>query len=163
MPFGYPKRVFNIFPLRDLPDLTVIDSVGKRNGCTFICRFPWRSEGIMTPFPRPLYKERWWKLILSYLNPSYSSQSSLLPSGCTLSDNTFTIVISHEQTIPFPETPCLSKARDGSVRARVAETQDLSPLPFSQNPKQGLVTSHFRCDWVRNIHHHHHPLSHEHI
>ena len=32
MPFGYPRRVFNIFPLRDLPDLTVIDGVGERNG-----------------------------------------------------------------------------------------------------------------------------------
>ena len=69
MPFSYPKRVFNIFPLRDLPDLTVIDGVGERNGRILICRFPWRSERIMYPFLRPLYKKRRQKLILSYLNP----------------------------------------------------------------------------------------------
>ena len=29
LPFGYPKRVFNSFPLRDLSDLMVIDDVGE--------------------------------------------------------------------------------------------------------------------------------------
>ena len=146
MPFSYPKRVFNIFPLRDLPDVTVIDGMGERNRRVLICRSPWRSERVVYPFLRPLYKERRQKMILSYQNPLGSSQSSLLPSGCTLSNNTFTIVISHEQTILFPETPCPSKAQDGSIRARMAETQDLSHLPFSQNLKQGLVTSYFRRD-----------------
>ena len=40
MPFGYPRRVFNIFPLRDLPDLTVIDGVGERNGVFLFVDFP---------------------------------------------------------------------------------------------------------------------------
>ena len=96
MPFGYPKHAFNIFLLRDLPDLTVTDSVGKRNGCTFICRFPWGSERVTYPCLRPLYKERRQKVIISHSNPSGFSQSSLLPSGYTLSNNTSTIVVSHE-------------------------------------------------------------------
>ena len=94
MPFGYLKHVFNIFPLRDLPDLTVIDGVGERNGRILVCRFPWRSERIKYPLLRPL--ERRQKLVFSYLNPSDSFQSSLLPSGHTLFDNTFTTVVSHE-------------------------------------------------------------------
>ena len=83
MPFSYPKRVFNIFPLRDLPDVTVIDGMGERNRRVLICRSPWRSERVVYPFLRPLYKERRQKVILSYQNPLGSSQSSLLPSGCT--------------------------------------------------------------------------------
>ena len=57
MPFGYPKRVFNIFPLRDIPDVTVIDGVGERNRRVLVCRFPWRSERIKYSPLRPLYKE----------------------------------------------------------------------------------------------------------
>ena len=146
MPIGYPGRVFNNFSSRDISGSTVTDGVGERNGHILVCRCPWRFEHIKYPPLRPLYKERRQELILSYLNPLDSSQSSLFPSGYTLSDNTFTIVISHEETIPFPKTPCPNKARNGSVRARMAETQDLSHLPFSQNPKQGLVASHFRRD-----------------
>ena len=43
MPFGYPKRAFNSFPLRDLSDLTVIDGVGKWNGYILVYRFSWKS------------------------------------------------------------------------------------------------------------------------
>ena len=69
MPFDYPKRVFNSFPLRDLPDLTVIDGVGKRNGRILVCRFPWRSEHIKYPPFSPSYKKKRRELFLSYLNP----------------------------------------------------------------------------------------------
>lgn len=146
MPFGYPKRVFNIFPSRDLSDLTVIDGVGERSEHILVGGFPWRFERIKYPPLRPSYKEKRQELVLSYLNPLDSSQSSLFPSGYTSSDNTFTIAISNEEAIPLPKTPCYNKARNGPVRARMAETQDLSHLPFSQNPKQGLVTFHFRRD-----------------
>ena len=39
MPFGYPKRVFNNFPLRDLSDLMVIDGAGNRNGHILVADF----------------------------------------------------------------------------------------------------------------------------
>ena len=69
MPFGYLKRVFNIFPLRDLPDLTVIDGVGERNGCILVSRFPWGSEHIKYSPLRPLYKEEKQELFLPQMNP----------------------------------------------------------------------------------------------
>ena len=69
MPFGYPKRVFNIFPLRDIPDVTVTDGVGERNGRILVCRFPWRSEHIKYAPLRPLYKEEKQELFLSQMNP----------------------------------------------------------------------------------------------
>ena len=69
MPFGYPKCVFNIFPLRDIPDVTVIDGVGERNGRILVCRFPWRSERIKYSPLRPLYKEERQELFLPQMNP----------------------------------------------------------------------------------------------
>ena len=69
MPFGYPKRVFNIFPLRDIPDVTVIDGVGERNGRILVRRFPWRSEHIKYSPLRPLYKEEKQELFLPQMNP----------------------------------------------------------------------------------------------
>ena len=69
MPFGYPKRVFNIFPLRDIPDVTVIDGVGERNGRILVGRFPWRSEHIKYSPLRPLYKEEEQELFLPQMNP----------------------------------------------------------------------------------------------
>ena len=163
MPFGYPKRVFNNFPLRDLSDLMVIDGAGKRNGHILVCRFPWRSEYIKYLPLSPPYKKKRRELFPSYMNPLDSSQSLLLPSGYTLNCDTFTIVISNEGTIPFPKTSCSNKTRNGSVRARMAETQDLSHFPFSQNPKQGLVTSNFRRDWAEDTHYQYQLFSHEHI
>lgn len=162
MPFGYLQRVFNIFPFTRPPRSNGYWWRGGTKRRILLCRFPWGSERVIYPFLRPLYKERRQKVIFSYLNPSDPSQSSLLQSGYSLSDNTSPIVISHEQTLPFPETPCPNKTWDGSVRARMAETQDLPPHSFSQNPKQGLVTPHFRRDWVENLPCHLHPLSHEH-
>ena len=73
-------------------------------------------------------------------------QSLLLPASYTLHCDTFEIGVSNERTIPLPETPYSYEVQNGSVRAGMAETQDLSYLPFSQNPKQGLVTSNFRRD-----------------
>ena len=72
MPFGYPKRVFNIFPFRDLPDLTVIDGVGERNGCLRVCRFSWESEHVKYSPLHPLYKEEEQELFLPQMNPSNS-------------------------------------------------------------------------------------------
>ena len=63
------RGAFNIFPLRDLPDLTVIDGVGERNGCILICRFPWGSERIKHSLLRPLYKEEEQELFLPHMNP----------------------------------------------------------------------------------------------
>ena len=57
MPFDYPKRVFNSFPLRELSNLMVIDDVGKWNGHILVCRFPWRSEHIKFLPLRPSYKK----------------------------------------------------------------------------------------------------------
>ena len=69
MPFGYPKRVFNSFLLRDLSDLMVIDGVGKRNGHILVRRFPWRSEHIKYLPLSLLYKKKRRELFLSYMNP----------------------------------------------------------------------------------------------
>ena len=68
VPFDYPKRIFNSFPLRDLPDLTVIDGVGKQNERTLVCRFPWRSKRIKYPSFSPSYKKKRRELFHSYLN-----------------------------------------------------------------------------------------------
>ena len=58
MPFGYPKRAFNSFPLRDHSNLMVIDGVGKWSGHFLVYRFSWRSEHIKyLPF-RPSYKKK---------------------------------------------------------------------------------------------------------
>ena len=78
MPFGYPKRVFNSFPLRDLSDLMVIDDVGKRNGHILVCRFPWRSEHIKFLPLRPSYKKKRQELFLSYMNPFNPPKSETL-------------------------------------------------------------------------------------
>ena len=89
------------------------------------------------------FSHTWTPLIPQNLKPLDSFQSLLLPSGYTLNCDTFTIVISNEGTIPLPKTPCFNKARNGLVRARMAEIQDLSHFPFSQNPKQGLARQLF--------------------
>ena len=39
LPFHYPKRAFNDFPLRDHSNSTVIDDVGKWNGYILVYRF----------------------------------------------------------------------------------------------------------------------------
>ena len=69
MPFGYPKRVFNSFPLRDLSDLMVTDGVGERNGHILVCKFPWRSKHIKYLPLRPSYKKKRRELFLPYMNP----------------------------------------------------------------------------------------------
>ena len=73
-------------------------------------------------------------------------QSLLLPTGYTLSCNSFKTGASNEGAIPFSEISCSYEAKDGSIGAGMAETQDTSHPPFSQNPKQGLVASKFRRD-----------------
>ena len=58
IPFGYPKRAFNNFPLRDHLNSMVIDGVGKWNGHILIYRFSWKSEQIKyLPF-HPSYKKK---------------------------------------------------------------------------------------------------------
>ena len=69
MPFGYPERVFNSFPLRELSDLMVIDGVGKRNEHILVYRFPWRSEHIKYLPLRPSYKKKRRESFLPYMNP----------------------------------------------------------------------------------------------
>ena len=46
IPFGYPKRAFNNFPLRDHLNSMVIDGVGKWNGHILVYKFSWKSEQI---------------------------------------------------------------------------------------------------------------------
>ena len=47
LPFGYPKRAFNDFYLRDYLNSTVLfDEVGKWNGYIFVYRFSWKSGQI---------------------------------------------------------------------------------------------------------------------
>ena len=42
LPFHYPKRAFNDFPLRDHLNSTVTDGVGKWSGYILVYRFPWK-------------------------------------------------------------------------------------------------------------------------
>ena len=46
-PFGYPKRAFNDFYLRDLFKFDgLFDEVGKWNGYIFVFRFSWKPGQI---------------------------------------------------------------------------------------------------------------------
>ena len=81
MPFVYLKRVFNIFPSRGLPDLTVIDGVGERNGCILVCRFPRGSEHIKYSPLRPLYKEEKQEFLLPQMNPFIPTQNLKHPDS----------------------------------------------------------------------------------
>ena len=171
MPFGYPKRAFNSFPLRDHSNLMVIDGVGKWSGHILVYRFSWRFEHIKyLPF-RTSYKKKKQEVIFSCtwtLSIPLKSetlrllQSLLLPAGYTLICNSFKVGASNEGAIPFPEIPCSYEAKDGSVGAGMTETQDTSHPLFSQNPKQGLVASGFWHDWAGVTHYQYQPLSYEH-
>ena len=58
----------------------------------------------------------------------------------------FTVTTRDAKAPPLPKTPRSDKAYHGSIGTRVAKTQNQSHPSFSQNPKQGFVTSNFRRD-----------------
>ena len=69
LPFDYPKRAFNDFPLRDHLNSTITDGMEKWNGYLFVYRFSWKSGQIKyLPFC-PLYKKKGMRLFLSYRDP----------------------------------------------------------------------------------------------
>ena len=128
--------------------------MGKWNGYIFVYRSAWKSGQIKYPPFCSSYKKKSRRLFLLYSDPFHPSEIQhpyppsgfSLPASYTLNRDTFEIGISNGGTVHLPETPNSYETQNGSVRTGMVETQDPSYLPFSQNPKQGLVTLNFRRD-----------------
>ena len=74
LPFDYPKRAFNDFPLRGHLNSTVIVGMGKWNGYFLVYRFSWKSGQIKyLPF-YPSYKKEGKRLFLLYRDPFNPSE-----------------------------------------------------------------------------------------
>ena len=73
--FDYPKRAFNDLLLRDYLNSTVFDGVGKWNERTPDYRFSWKSGQVKCFSFCPLYKKEGLRVILSYRDSFYPSET----------------------------------------------------------------------------------------
>ena len=153
---GYPKRALNDHYLRDYFNSTVyFDGVEKRNRHVCVDRSLWRSEPIKCLSFHPLYKKDERRLLFLSRIPFHLPETLKHLASLRIRFTHwfihsivkhFTITTRDAKAPPLPKTPRSDKVYHDSIGTRMAKTQNQSHPSFSQNPKQGLVTSNFWRD-----------------
>ena len=131
------------------------DRVEKRNRHVCVDRSLWRSEPIKCLPLHPLYKREERRLLFLSRIPFHPPATLKYLASLRIRFTHwfihlivihFTITTRDAKAPPLPKAPRSDKANHGSIGTRMAKAQNQPHPSFSQNPKQGLVTSNFRRD-----------------